>query len=71
MVHENQYSLTENIVEAFKSSKEIKESGFGLDRFIITDFSLDSIGNYYLLSENISKATIKEETYWFLVVFLL
>jgi len=64
LVHENQYSLTENIVEAFKSSKEIKESGFGLDRFIITDFSLDSIGNYYLLSENISKATIKEETYW-------
>ena len=61
MVHKNQYSLTENIVKAFKSSKEIKESGFGLDRFIITDFSLDSIGNYYLLSENISKTTIKEE----------
>lgn len=64
LVHKNQYSLTENIVKAFKSSKEIKESGFGLDRFIITDFSLDSIGNYYLLSENISKTTIKEETYW-------
>ena len=64
LVHKNQYSLTENIVQAFKSSKEIKESGFGLDKFIITDFSLDSIGNYYLLSENISKTTIKEETYW-------
>ena len=64
LVHKNQYSLTENIVQTFKSSKEIKESGFGLDKFIITDFSLDSIGNYYLLSENISKTTIKAETYW-------
>ena len=35
-----------------------------MDKFIITDFSLDSTGNYYLLSENISKTTIKEETYW-------
>ena len=64
LVHKNQYLLTENIVQAFKSSKEVKESGFGLDKFIITDFSLDSNGNYYLLSENISKTTIKEETYW-------
>tara|TARA_Y100000389_G_scaffold125081_1_gene122430 strand:+ start:90 stop:1493 length:1404 start_codon:yes stop_codon:yes gene_type:complete len=64
LVHENQYLLTENIVQAFKSSKEVKESGFGLDKFIIKDFSLDNTGNYYLLSENISKTTIKEETYW-------
>jgi len=64
LIHKNQYSLTENIVQAFKSSKGIKESGFGLDKFIITDFSLDSIGNYYLVSENITKTTIKEETYW-------
>ena len=64
LVHKNQYLLTENIVQAFKSSKEVKESGFGLDKFIITDFSLDSTGNYYLLSENIAKTTIKEETYW-------
>ena len=64
LVYKNQYSLTENIVQAFKSSKEVKESGFGLDNFIITDFSLDSIGNYYLLSENISKTTIKKEFYW-------
>ena len=64
LVHENQYLLTENIVQAFKSSKEVKESGFGLDEFIIKDFSLDNTGNYYLLSENISKTTIKEETYW-------
>ena len=49
LVYKNQYSLTENIVQAFKSSKEVKKSGFGLDNFIITDFSLDSIGNYYLL----------------------
>jgi hypothetical protein len=64
LVYKNQYSLTENIVQAFKSSKEVKKSGFGLDNFIITDFSLDSIGNYYLLSENISKTTIKKEIYW-------
>ena len=64
LVHKNQYSLTENIVQAFKSSKDIKETGFGLDKFIIKDFSLDSIGNYYLLSENISKTTIKDENYW-------
>ena len=64
LVHKNQYLLTENIVQAFKSSKEVKESGFGLDKFIIKDFSLDSTGNYYLLSENIAKTTIKEETYW-------
>ena len=64
LVHENQYLLTENIVQAFKSSKEVKESGFGLDKFIIKDFSLDNTGNYYLLSENISKTTIKEEIYW-------
>ena len=64
LVHKNQYLLTENIVQAFKSSKEVKESGFGLNKFIITDFSLDSTGNYYLLSENIAKTTIKEETYW-------
>jgi predicted heme/steroid binding protein len=64
LVHKNQYLLTENIVKAFKSSKEVRESGFGVDKFIITDFSLDSTGNYYLLSENISKTTIKEETYW-------
>ena len=64
LVHKNKYLLTENIVKAFKSSKEVRESGFGVDKFIITDFSLDSTGNYYLLSENISKTTIKEETYW-------
>ena len=64
LVHKNQYLLTENVVHAFKSSKEIKETGFGLDKFIITDFSLDSIGNYYLLSENISKTTVKKEICW-------
>ena len=70
LVHKNQYLLTENVVHAFKSSKEIKETGFGLDKFIITDFSLDSIGNYYLLSENISKTLLKRKFVGFLADFL-
>ena len=52
------------IINEFKSSKEIKESGFGLDKFIIKDFTLDSSGNYFLMSEHISKINLKNESIW-------
>ena len=64
LIHKNQYALSENIVKSFKSTKEIKESGFGLDKFVITDFSLDDSQNHYLLAEHISKISSKKETYW-------
>ena len=64
LIHKNQYALSENIVKSFKSSKEIKESGFGLDKFVITDFSLDDRQNHYLLAEHISKISSKKEKYW-------
>ena len=47
-----------------RTTKEIKESGFGLDNFVITDFSLDDSQNHYLLAEHISKISSKKETYW-------
>ena len=60
LIHKNQYALSEKIIKSFKSSKEIKESGFGLDKFIITDFSLDESQNHYLLAEHISKVNSKK-----------
>ena len=64
LIHKNQYALSEKIVKSFKSSKDIKETGFGLDKFMITDFSLDKDQNHYLLAEHISKVSAKKETFW-------
>ncbi len=71
LIHKNQYALSEKIIKSFKSSKEIKESGFGLDKFIITDFSLDESQNHYLLAEHISKVNSKKETYWLSKGFII
>ena len=48
LIHKNQYSLSENIVKSFKSSKEIKETGYGLDNFIVTNFNLDEGGTIFI-----------------------
>jgi len=64
LVHKNQYFFNKNIVEAFKSGKEIKENGFGLDKFRIKDFSQDNVGNHFLLAEHFSKQRIKDKTNW-------
>ena len=64
MIHKNKFYFTNKIINEFKSSKEIKESGFGLDKFIIKDFTLDSLGNYFLMSEHISKINLKNEKIW-------
>ena len=64
LVHKNQYFFNKNIVENFKSSSEIKENGFGLDKFRLTDFSIDQNTNYFLLAEHLSRKKIKGETRW-------
>ena len=38
IIHKNNFFFSNKIIDEFKSSKEIKESGFGLDKFIIKDF---------------------------------
>ena len=64
IIHKNNFFFSNKIIDEFKSSKEIKESGFGLDKFIIKDFSLDSLGNYFLMSEHLSKTKVKNELVW-------
>lgn len=64
LIHKNQYALSQNIVKSFKTSKEIKETGFGLDKFIITDFSFDESQNHYLMAEHLTKISSKKESYW-------
>jgi hypothetical protein len=64
IIHKNNFFFSNKIIDEFKSSKEIKESGFGLDKFIIKDFTLDSSGNYFLMSEHLSKTKAKNEIVW-------
>ena len=64
LVHKNQYFFNKKIIETFKSSSEIKENGFGLDKFRLTDFSVDQNANYFLLAEHLGRENIKGETSW-------
>jgi len=64
LVHKNQYFFNKKIIETFKSSSEIKENGFGLDKFRLTDFSIDKNANYFLLAEHLGRKKIKGETSW-------
>ena len=64
LIHKNQYLLSENIVKSFKSSKEIKEKGYGLDKFILKDFTLDETENHFLLAEHLIKTSSKNESFW-------
>ena len=65
LVHKNQYFLSSNIVEAFKSAKEIKEKGFGLDKFRLSNFSLDANGNHFLLAEHLTRKEVKSVNNWY------
>lgn len=71
LIHKNQYALSENIIKSFKSSKEIKEKGFGLDKFMITDFTLDENQNHYLIAEHLSNKSSKKESYWYSIGFIV
>lgn len=64
LFHKNQYYLSKNIIEGFKSSKSIKESGAGLDRFRVSDFSNDAKGSYYLMAEHLGRKKIKDVNQW-------
>ena len=64
LVHKNQYFFNKNIVESFKTGKEIKDNGVGLDKFRIKDFSQDNIGNHFLLAEHFGKKRIKDKINW-------
>jgi len=50
--YRNDFIFTENIISAFKSKKEIKSSGVGLDNFHTRNLILDSVGNQYLIAEH-------------------
>ena len=71
LIHKNQYSLSENIVKTFKSSKEIKETGYGLDKFMVTNFNLDEGGNHFLLAEHLTKLNSKKDKLWYSKGFIL
>lgn len=71
LIHKNQYLLSENIVKSFKSSKEIKESGYGLDNFMVTNFNLDQQGNHFLLAEHLTKINSKKDKVWYSKGFIL
>ena len=47
-----------------KVSKSIKESGSGLDRFRVSDFSYDAKGSYYLMAEHLGRKKIKDVNFW-------
>lgn len=64
LVHKNQYFLNKKVVETFKSSNEIKETGFGLDKFRLSDFSIDGNGNYFLMAEHLGRKKIKDINQW-------
>ena len=55
LVHKNQYHFNEKIIKTFKSPKEIKEKGFGLDKFLLTSFKMDAKGNHYLVAEHLGR----------------
>ena len=64
LVHKNQYFLSKKIIETFKSSAQIKETGFGLDKFRLSNFSIDLSGNYFLLAEHLGRKKIKGANNW-------
>lgn len=64
LVHKNQYFFNEKVIETFKSSHQIKETGFGLDKFRLSDFEMDLKGNYFLISEHLGRKNIKGTNNW-------
>ena len=64
LVHKNQYFLSKKIVETFKSSNQIKETGFGLDKFRLSNFGIDQNGNYFLLTEHLGRKKVKGINNW-------
>ena len=65
MIHKNQNYFSEKIIKTFKSAKDIKESGFGLDKFRLTSFNLDQEGNHYLVAEHLGKKKKKDVSNWY------
>ena len=65
MIHKNQNYFSEKIIKTFKSAKDIKEFGFGLDKFRLTSFNLDQEGNHYLVAEHLGKKKKKDVSNWY------
>ena len=65
LTHKNQYYFSEKIIKTFKSTKDIKESGFGLDKFKLTSFNLDQEGNHFLVAEHFGRKKIKDANNWY------
>ena len=65
LIHKNQNYFSEKIIKTFKSAKDIKESGFGLDKFRLTSFNLDQEGNHYLVAEHLGKKKKKDVSNWY------
>ena len=63
LIHKNQYFINQKIINAFKTSKQIKEGDYGLTHFYITSFKQDTSGNHFLMAEHYGKKTVKEERY--------
>ena len=55
-----EFFLPSSIVAKFKSKKEIKNKGFGLDDFKIKRLLTDSSGNFFLIASHHSRFQIKE-----------
>ena len=51
--------LTEKTVGAFKSKKEIKTKGFGLDNFKINKLLTDTSGNFFLVAGHLFRSQLK------------
>ena len=65
LTHKNQYYFSEKIIKTFKSAKDIKESGFGLDKFRLTSFNLDKEGNHFLVAEHLGRKKMKDVNNWY------
>ena len=65
LIHKNQNYFSEKIIKTFKSAKDIKEFGFGLDKFRLTSFNLDQEGNHYLVAEHLGKKKKKDVSNWY------
>ena len=50
--YRNEFIFPENVISTFKSKKEIKSTGYGLDNFHTRKLIIDSIGNQYLIAEH-------------------
>ena len=48
----NEVFLTEKMVHSFKSKKEIKSKGYGLDNFHLKSIIVDSLNNTFLIAEH-------------------